>query len=188
MPRLNTQKLIGVHVLVASFFLPMALLFAITGGLYTLGIKGAYDEVKHEVPLSTPLEPSLPALLTVASEAMAKHGVAEPSGKAGLRKAGQSFELEWTGVDRDVLLRPTADAQRAELVVKNTTLGRRFVQLHKAKGSEVARAFSVAWAVGLLVLLGSGMAMAFGVKHYRRRAVIASGLGIVAFVVYAVVG
>jgi hypothetical protein len=166
----------------------MALLFAITGGLYTLGIKGAYDEVKHEVPLSAPLESSLSALLAVASEAMAKHGVPEPSGQAGLRKAGQSFELEWTGVDRDVVLRPTADAQRAELVVKTTTLGRRFVQLHEAKGSGVARAFSVAWSVGLLVLLGSGMAMAFGVKHYRRRAVIASSLGVVAFIAYAVLG
>ena len=39
------RSLIVVHVVLASFYLPMGVMYAVTGGLYGLGIKGGYDVV-----------------------------------------------------------------------------------------------------------------------------------------------
>ena len=36
------KQLIFTHTILAAFFLPMGLMYAVTGGLYGLGIKGDY--------------------------------------------------------------------------------------------------------------------------------------------------
>lgn len=182
------RKLITLHLYLAAFFLPIALMFAATGGLYTISIKGNYNETTHEIALAAPLEADLPALTTLAADELERLGIAVPTGAAGLRKAGTSFELEWTGAERDIALRPTADPLLAKLVVKETTPWRHLVQLHKAKGSEIAKGISVLWAIGLVLILASGMAMALNVPIYRRKALLAGGAGLVTFALYALLG
>ena len=44
------------------------------------------------------------------------------------------------------------------------------------------------WAVGLVVILLSGLLMAWNVPHYRRRAMVAGGLGTLTFVAYLLLG
>lgn len=180
--------LITLHLSLAAFFFPVALMFAFTGGLYTLAIKGGYREVSQPVVVTEALKPELAALVSLVERELKVAGVAVPSGGASVKKAGTSFELEWTGVDRDVVLRPTDDPLRAELIIKNTGPWRHFVQLHKAKGSAVARGISVAWAVGLVVILGSGLAMAWSAPQYRRVAIRASGAGLATFLAYLLLG
>lgn len=182
------RTLISIHLWLAAFFLPVALMFAVTGALYTLSIKGSYNETSRSIELTEPLRPELGALIEVVERSLAAAGVAPPSGSAGLKKAGTSFELEWTGAERDVLLKPTDEPLRATLVVKETTPWRHMVQLHKAKGSEIAKGISVLWAVGLVVILLSGLLMAWNVPHYRRRAMVAGGLGTLTFVAYLLLG
>ena len=182
------RNLTILHLALAAFFFPVALMFAFTGGLYTLAIKGGFDETKRPVILSQPLTPELAGLVALAEQELKTEGVAVPSGGASVKKAGTSFELEWTGVDRDVILRPTADPLRAELIVKDTGPWRHFVQLHKAKGSEAAKAISVAWAIGLVTILGSGLVMAWMAPAFRRLAIGASGAGLATFVAYLLLG
>jgi hypothetical protein len=182
------RKLVNLHLAIAAFFFPMALMFALTGGLYTVEVKGSYTDTKHAVALSTPFPTELPALLTLAGAELDARGIAHPSGRAGLRKAGTSVELEWTGAARDVALRPTSEPGRAELVIRETSAWRHLVQLHKAKGGAASRAFSVAWAVGLLLVLGSGLGLGLGAKAYRRRTLIGLGAGVLGFIAYVLVG
>jgi hypothetical protein len=182
------RTLISIHLWLAAFFLPIALMFAATGALYTLSIKGSYQETSRTIELAEPLRAELSALTAVVERALAGEGVAPPTGAASIKKAGTGFELEWTGVARDVVLKPTDDPLRATLVVKETTPWRHMVQLHKAKGSDLAKAISVLWAVGLVVILLSGLLMAWNVPHYRRRALVAGGLGVATFIVYLWVG
>jgi hypothetical protein len=182
------RTLTTLHLALAAFFFPVALLFAFTGGLYTLAIKGGYQETIRPVALAEALTPELSSLVTLAEKELEAAGIAVPSGGATLKKAGLSFELEWTGVERDVVLRPTTDPLRAELLVKSTGPWRHFVQLHKAKGSDFAKAVSVAWAIGLVVILGSGMVMAWTAPPFRRLALQASAAGIATFVAYILLG
>lgn len=182
------NQLVNVHVVLATFFLPIAVMFLVTGGLYTIAIKGSYKSTTHPVVLKEPLPSELGALVSMAEGELARLGIEPPTGGAGLRKAGTSQELEWTGANRDVSLRPTADPLVAELVVKDTTAYRRLVQLHKAKGSAVGKAISVAWAVALMAMLVSGASIAWGSPKHRRLAMISSASGVLLFVAYVAIG
>ena len=182
------RTLLNIHLLLAAFLFPIALMFAITGGLYTLEIKGGYRETVQTVPLTSPLQPDLAALTTLATSTLSALGEPLPSGGAAVKKAGTSFELEWTGVERDILLRPTADPATAQLVIKDTRVWRHLVQLHKAKGSDLARAISVFWAIGLVVILVSGLLMAWYAPPFRRKALQAGAAGLATFGLYVLLG
>jgi hypothetical protein len=185
---ISRRSLTVLHVLLAGFFFPVGLMFASTGGLYTLAIKGGYVEHKLPVTVESPPVEELSAWVAIAERELLAANIDLPSGGAGLKKAGTSFELEWTGVARDVVLRPTADPTQLELVVKDTDRWRHFVQLHKAKGSDVAKAISVGWAVGLILLLISGLWIALSAPAYRRLAVPAGIAGLSTFAVYFFMG
>lgn len=182
------RNLLYIHMLTASFFLPVAIMFAITGGLYTLEITGGYRDAPRQFAIEQPLTADLAPLLALAERQLAETGEDRPSGGASIRKVGTSFQLEWTGVNRDVLLKPTAEPLMAELVIRDTSLHRRFVQLHKAKGSALAKTISVAWAIGLLTILISGALVAWKAPGYRPLALRAGAAGLLTFLVYVLVG
>jgi hypothetical protein len=91
------RQLTTLHLALAGFFFPVAVMFALTGGLYTLAIKGGYAESVREVALAEPLRPELAALAAVVERELAVTSDALPSGGASVKKAGTSYELEWTG-------------------------------------------------------------------------------------------
>ncbi|MDX2176655.1 MAG: hypothetical protein SF028_09295 [Candidatus Sumerlaeia bacterium] len=187
-PASPRKRIIAFHVALASFFFPVAIMFLVTGALYTLSIRGGYQTETIPVGLEEPLTADLPRLHAIAEGILRQQEIDEPTGGYGVKKAGTSFEFEWTGANADVVLRPTADPLAAELLVKKTTPYRRLVQLHKAKGSDFAKGVSVLWAAGLLALFASGAALSFGLPAYRPLAFGAGALGLLTFLAYVLVG
>lgn len=186
--KLNRAALVNSHLVVASFFLPFGLMFLVTGALYTVGIKGSYTTRIQTITLAEPLRPDVDALVAVATAALDREGVTPPSGEASVRKVGGAFQLEWSGVARDLNLKAGAGELEAVLEIKETTPLRRLVQLHKAKGNTFAKALSVAWAAGLLVMFASGLSLAWASAKHRKLAMMAGGAGLTAFVLYVLLG
>ncbi len=182
---LARKTLIVVHTVLAGFFLPMGLMYAVTGGLYGLGVKGGYTTVEHTVALDQPLTSELSTLVALTESELAARDLAFPSGSAGVKKGGTSFYLEWTGSNRDVQLHPTADPLAATLKVKDTGVHRFFVQLHKAKGGELFKWFAALWMIGLVLLFVTGGIMAFAIKSYRPLAGLSVAAGVFVFVALA---
>ena len=54
--------------------------------------------------------------------------------------------------------------------------------------SDVAKGISVLWAIGLVIILCSGLLMAWNVPAYRRKAIAAGALGLATFVLYLIAG
>ncbi|ROH85845.1 hypothetical protein ED236_08905 [Pseudomethylobacillus aquaticus] len=180
---LDRVFLVKLHLLLATFILPVALMFFVTGGFYTWGIKGSYDSQHFDIALQQPLSSDKDALVALASQELASRGIELPSGSAGVRKVGTSFQLEWSGAARDVSLSPTEDPALARLEVKDTRWYRHLVQLHKAKGGTPFKVYAAVMATALLLLLVSGFIMAWQMPKYRRMTVRATLAGIVSFVV-----
>ena len=103
------KKLVTVHTALAAFFLPMGLMYAITGGLYSIGNKGDYKTTEHKLTLAEPLPNELSGLVAIVEKELASRQIAQPSGGAGVKKGGTSYYLEWTGSSLDVELHSTAD-------------------------------------------------------------------------------
>ena len=176
------KQLIIVHTVLAAFFLPMGIMYAITGGLYGLGLKGGYDTVETELKLEAPLDGELSTFVKLVEDELDRQGINPPTGSASKKSGGTSYYFEWTGAVRDVQLHPTDDPLIAQFKVKETNLQRYFVQLHKAKAGEVFKWFAAVWMVGLVLLFLTGGVMAFAAKPYRKMATIAAVAGCVAFI------
>ena len=52
---MNRMTLIKIHLLLAAFMFPAALMFLVTGGLYTWGYKGSYVDESQTIVLTEPL-------------------------------------------------------------------------------------------------------------------------------------
>lgn len=178
----STFLIVRLHALLASFFLPLGVMFFVTGALYTIEMTGNYETSSQDLLLTEPLQPDLDILGDVASRLLEGQGITPPTGDMRVRKVGTSFQFEWTGSNRDVVIAPTEDPLVGKVEIKDTTWHRRFVQLHKAKGGPAFKAFAVAGAAGLLFLFVSGAFMAWRHPLLRRQSLIAALLGIVVFV------
>ncbi len=180
----DRSTLMKAHALLAAFILPVAIMFFVTGALYTWGIKGDYDTTIHEINLNTPLQGELSELVTIATNELKKHHIEAPTGQAKIKKMGDAFILEWTGSKVDIIIAPTSKPLIAQLQIKQTSWHRQFVQLHKAKGGKPFKVYAVIFAIALLLLLISGFAMAWQTPKLRKLTLASTSLGIVAFVTF----
>lgn len=179
------QSLVTMHVVLAGFFLPMALIFAITGGLYTFAIRGGYETTKSEILLSLPEEPGLTELQATAEDYFKQQGLSAPTGGANIRKVGTSWQFEWTGSDYDFTLEPTLTPGSYKISVKKTDWHRHFVQLHKAKGGLPFKILAAAFAVGLLLLFATGVLMSLSSRLMKKKMLISLLAGVVTCAVLA---
>lgn len=179
---MNRITLTKIHMILAAFMFPAALMFLVTGGLYTWGVSGSYDSADYPVQLSAPLAKDEQALTQLVRAELGKRNIEEPTGKPRIRSMAEGYQLEWTGSKRDVLLEPTADPLQAKLTVKDTTWYRNFVQLHKAKGGAAFKVYAAILSVALFMILATGFLMAWSVPKFRRIANISTVAGIVAFI------
>ena len=181
MEKINRSTLMQIHALLATFILPVAIMFFVTGALYTWGIKGGYDTSTHELHLKEPIRAELTELVALAKSELKRQNLEPPSGQAKIKKIGSSFKLEWTGSNRDVVLEPTLQPLIAKLQIKNTSWHRQFVQLHKAKGGIPFKIYAATFATALLLLLVSGFIMAWQLPKLRKLTLISTSLGIAVF-------
>lgn len=171
-----------VHLWLAALLAPAMVLFLVTGALYTWGITGKTEDVKREVTLAAPLNPDDEAgLRRIAQTELAAAGLAEPSGKARVRKSGGGFSFEWTGSRRDITVEPTADRLIAKVTIKEASLHRTMVQLHKAKGGALFKVYATVLAVALFLLVLTGLIIGLKSPPFRRATIAGSGIGLVAF-------
>ncbi len=179
----NRTNLIKAHLFLATFIFPAVLMFLVTGGLYTWGIKGSYNTQEYSLALAEPLSKELPGLKALVEQELQQRSLAFPTGAAKIKSAGDSFAFEWTGSKRDVVLEPTSNELIASLVVKETTWYRNLVQLHKAKGGQLFKIYAAFLAVGLFLVLLTGFITALQTPKYRRLAIYSSLAGLLLFAV-----
>jgi hypothetical protein len=180
---MNRATLTKLHLLLAAFLFPVALMFLVTGGLYTWDFKGSYNTEVHEISLDQPLSANQSELVDLVKSELEGRSLSQPTGSAKIKKGGISWKLEWTGSRRDVVLEPTSDPLVARLSIKETTWYRNLVQLHKAKGGQLFKVYAAALAIGLFVILGSGFLMAWQVPKFRRLAGFCATAGAALFVI-----
>lgn len=171
-----------VHLWLAALLAPAMVLFLVTGALYTWGITGKTVDSKSDVALSAPLDPeNEKALRELARAELDRVGLDEPSGKARVRKSGGGFAFEWSGSRRDITIEPTADPLVAKVTIKEASLHRVMVQLHKAKGGVLFKVYATVLAVALFLLVATGLIIGLQSPPFRRATIVGSGVGLVAF-------
>lgn len=172
-----------VHLLLAAFTFPAILMFLLTGALYTWGITGKSDETEHRITLTAPLERDEAAVKALVVEQLDRLGFSEPSGRSRIRGDGPDWTFDWSGSQAEVSLKPGDNATSAKMTVKQSTLYRVFVQLHKAKGATWFRAYASFVAFTLFLLVATGLALCFAIPAFRRMTIWTSAAGAATFIV-----
>ena len=186
---MNRVFLTKLHLIAAAFMFPAVLMFLVTGGLYTWGNKGEWRESTAQVEISQPIAALDEAgLKAVAASALQERGLALPSGTTTMSGEGAEQSLSWVGARTEVAVKASDNPAVAEVAIKEATVHRWLVQLHKAKGSTVFKVYASALAIVLLMLVVSGVVMGLQVKPLRRLTVVSSLAGAVAFTGFVLLG
>lgn len=181
---MNRSQLMKIHALLAAFILPVTVMFAVTGGLYTWGIKGSYNNDVFEISLDAPLSKDSDALVNLINTQLQQRDISQPEGEPKVKSFGSHFRLEWTGSSKDVILEPSENPQIATLTIKHTTWYRNLVQLHKAKGGTAFKVYAAVFATALGLLLVSGFIMAMQTPKLRTPTMVSSLIGLLSFIAF----
>ncbi len=171
-----------VHLVIAAFMFPAIAMFLMTGGLYTWGNTGKTVDTDYVLQLDAPIAKDEDVLRALASRELVRLELGAPSGGERIRTVGDSWTYEWTGAQRDVAISPGATPNEVKLTVKEASLHRIFVQLHKAKGSTLFKAYATVLAISLFLLVATGLAVGLMAPAFRSLTIWTCGIGFAAFV------
>lgn len=184
---MNRALLTKLHLVFAAFMFPAVLMFLVTGALYTWGNKGEWHE--ETVTVAANLEGAdETALKDIALAQLAERDLSAPSGSASVSGEGEDTSLSWTGARTDVSVSAADEAGMAEVTIREASYHRWLVQLHKAKGSTAFKVYATALAISLFLLVVSGIIMGLQTPALRALTLGSSGVGLIAWIVFVLLG
>ena len=174
---MDRKLLITIHMYLAAFFAPAVLLVAISGGLYLAGVKG---EVEQEAIYSS-------SNATIDSQSASLHtDVAALLAEAGV----ESYSYEYVKVSgANLYTRPTSsdhyiiklNESGVEVIHARPSLQSRMIELHKGHGPSAFKTFQKAFAVGLLLIMLSGLWLGISAARLRRSTLLTATAGAIVF-------
>jgi hypothetical protein len=177
--KIQRMLVIKLHAILACFFMPMALLYFISGGLYSFDIKGGVDKQVYSVALDRPFAPDLAQLSESVKTALDQHKLSLPTGNPAIRKKKGTYEYRWGDLKRLVVVHPTDDPLKVELVYRERSPLTQLMRVHRAEAGSPIRILSLSLVVSLIFILGSGVFLAVGIPKLRQTALLALGAGFV---------
>ncbi len=147
---------IKIHLYLASFFLPLLLLMAVSGGAYLQGFKGTVESAPIPVLNPVPLDTTASDLKQEVDGFLQANGIVhnfeyvKVSGKTLITRptSRDYYEIDTRS---DV---PTVTLQQPDLL-------KRIVELHKGHGPGLFKNLQKVMALGLIVILLSGFWLGF---------------------------
>lgn len=165
------------HAYISCFFLPFALLIALTGVLYLFEIKGGASE-KFEYTIETELDFPLP-------KAQLEAAIKNKFSSLGVHSELFPLPVEyfeiidmqgWWDFDHEILITDHGDGA-IKVIIEENNLWRQMVFIHKGIAGKAFFVFSVLFAISLIFSLLSGTVVALVMPKMKRNASIFIGVG-----------
>ncbi len=170
------------HAYLSCFFLPLALLYALTGLLYLFDVKGgAAQELEYEIATSL----TLPLNETQAQKLVKDFLMAAPSTSEHLPlpvNYYRSGDVQgWWDFEQEIMLMRASetDGHAVRLVIEKNNLWRQFVFIHKGLAGDVFHVLGIFLALSILFSLLSGTLVALVMPKLKKNATLFMGLGFV---------
>ncbi len=174
----------ALHSYLAMFFLPVAILFAVTGALYVFGITGDLNTKTCEIKLDEPFPWSQAQNIEAQEALMVKFaketGIKVPEGKAIKGKQGVTLG-SMTGYH--LVFIPEIEKDTATLLVNNPNLYFKAVMLHKAKCGVAFKVIGIGLGVAMIVLYITGICLVLGKRSLRAKLLLTCLAGFIVMIV-----
>jgi len=175
---MNRKLLITIHMYLSAFFAPAVLLVAISGGLYLLGVKGQVEQESIYSSQEATLDTQSASLKSDVATLLAKAGVQDYSFEY-VKTKGSTLYTRPTSADHYVI---TLQDDGVEIVHASPSLQSRMVELHKGHGPTLFKTFQKAFALGLVLIILTGLWLGISAARLRKSTLLTAGAGAAVFV------
>ena len=173
---MNKAFLIKTHTILAGFFFTTTLLLIVTGGLMNLGVDGDYDETSYSLEVEEPLPTEINTLKSIVIKELNNRNLSLPKGKIDLEIEDNSLVFEWEGSSHNIILKNNDSTQKTELIIEQASIFSYLENLHTSEGGPIFKILAIFCSVGLIILLVTGILMAWHVPKYRALTIKSIGL------------
>jgi len=169
---MNRKTIISIHLFLASFFTPILIMIAVSGGLYLLGSKGevtsniVYEGEASEFDSGD--QDSKAAITRLLKSAGIAHSFDY------VKSSGSNYFTRPTSREYYVV---SLQNDRLQITHNQPDFIKSIVELHKGHGPSWFKTFQKLVALGLLLILISGFCLALTSPMLRKNALIVSGVG-----------
>ncbi len=177
--KIQRMLVIRIHALLACFFLPLTLLYFVSGALYSFDIQGDVEKQVYSIKLDRPFAPDLAQLSESIAAALKQHHLSPPTGNPTIAERNNAYVFRWGDLKRLVEVRPTDNPLQAELIYRKRSPLTQLMRVHRAEAGSVLRSFSLSMVISLILILGSGVFLAISMPKLRKSALITLGTGFV---------
>ncbi len=175
------KTLVNLHLLFAGFLTPAFLMVAITGGNYLLGNKGSVETTAIQLKPGASLNFESDILRDDIIRLLADNGIehkfeyvkSRGPGKVHLRPTSRPY----------IQLEQTSSGLQATMNKPSLQAG--FMELHKGHGPKVFKLYQKLVALGLIGVVFGGFFVGILGPAYRRKTLMATGLGAILFFILA---
>ncbi len=178
-PKLR-KTLVNLHLLFAGFLTPAFLLLAITGGNYLLGNKGSYEKTPIELAAGSTLDFKSATIQSDVQNLLRANNI--DYSFEYVKDRGSRIQLRPTS-KKFIELSQTNEGLKAQWVKPNLQAG--LMELHKGHGPKLFKLYQKFVALGLIGVVLGGFFVGILAPAYRRKTLMATGLGAVLFVILA---
>ena len=166
---------IRIHVYLSMFFLPAAVIYAVTGALCVSGIRGdTTPETTIPVQLGMPVPKDMQAIAAIAAEKLVENGLEVPRGDPEMKR-GAVVLGKYTGYYASLKVSPKTG--EGELTVRRPGWYRILMLLHLAAGGAVFNVLAVAFSVSMIAIYVSGIIPCWRSPRLRRAMLWSLGAG-----------
>ncbi len=165
---MNRQLLVKIHLYFSAFFAPFLLLMAVTGTFYLLGYKGSVEKEK------------------ITSVLVTHAKLNEDSIRSYLKEIDPEYTFEYLKTSSGLIMtRPTtrmnyefkqSGDQYTIYRVKPNFL-KSIIEVHKGHGPKILKGLQTILGVSLMIILVSGMLIAFATKRDQKPTLILMSAG-----------
>lgn len=174
---MDRKLLVTIHMYLSAFFSPAVLLVAISGGLYLLGIKGEVEEEVIYRGNDVTIDSSSDSLKADVDALLYNAGVS-------------SYSFDYVKVKGETLYtRPTSSEHYIiklypddlEVIHARPSLQSRLIELHKGHGPTAFKTFQKTFAIGLILIILSGLWLGISAARLRKSTTLALIAGALIF-------
>jgi len=181
-------NLIKVHTILGVFFLPLAMMFLISGALYTFDVKGELEKLTYKVERQTPIVMTLDVVRPIVEQELAKRGIALPKNSPKMKRKKGRLQFRWSDMDHRIRFSLSADSNVGFLRISTPSLYHRFTQLHFANGSLLFKVIAAVMVAVLIVQFLMGIVVSLRSTKMRKLMLVSLFSGFGVFVILIVVG
>jgi len=177
---ISRYHIIRIHMFLAAFLLPTALLYFTGGALYTLDYKGHVSKKTIPLILDQPLKPDIEYLTQLCKKELSQRNLALPDGAPVLRsKKNATYTFIWSDLKQSVTVKFGKKSSHVSLIYRERSILTQIMRVHRAEAGKWFELLSLTLAGGMVIVLLTGIYMGLSSASFRRPILlmIACGIG-----------